>query len=310
MIPIREIASLLNPAPKGRRLLAIYRFFCDESYDSDPNGPEAVPVVPPGSPYVPATYVVAGFFAEEATWAEIERRWSEENRRVGVTRYHAANVNGRCEEFEGWSKEKRDTYAKNLLTILRDQKLSLSAVACGLLVRDYEEVLSPTARERFGSPHLACFKTVTTMIAQEMANRPGFQAKDRFAVVFDHTDIDTDQGIYNAFLGMKYTPSYMFGERLATCNPGTWKEYVELQAADLIAYEGFRSLHGIHKTGMIAARRSLESLFSDNGFMSYYLDRDSLTKLKPQIERATCDPRGFILQIGLHDDMGIGKPLP
>jgi hypothetical protein len=58
------------------------------------------------------------------------------------------------------------------------------------------------------------------------------------------------------------------------------------------------------------AREALESLFSNNGFVSYYLDRDSLTKLKPQLERATCEPNGFILQIGLRDDMGIGIPLP
>src|SRR5271170_463193 len=130
MIPIAEIASVLNPAPKGRRYLAIYRFYCDESYDGNPNAPNAVPMADRNAAYVPATYIVAGFFAEEATWTEIERRFTRENERAGVRRYHAANVNGRTGEFEGWDKPKRDTYAKNLLDIVRDQGMDLHAVAC------------------------------------------------------------------------------------------------------------------------------------------------------------------------------------
>jgi len=310
VIPIAEIASILNPAPKGRRYLAIYRFFCDESYDANPNAPNAVPMADPNAAYVPATYIVAGFFAEEATWTEIERRWKRENERVGVTRYHAANVNGKTGEFAGWSNEKRDTYSKNLLAILRDQKMGLHAIACGLLVRDYEDILSPAARDRFGPPHLACFKTVVATIAQEMARRNIFQPEDRFAVIFDHTNIEEDREKDSAFLGMKYHPSYIFGGKLATCNPGTWEDFVELQPADLIAYEGFKALHQIHTTGDVRARKSLNSLFSDNGFVSTYLDRRTLSAMKPMIEASDCQSQGFILQFDLQSDRGFGIPLP
>src|SRR5258708_4517458 len=137
MIPIRDIASVLNPARKGRRFLMIYRFFCDESYDSDPNA-EAAPQASCG-PHIPASYVVAGFLAEENIWSEIERRWDEENQRVGVKRYHASDLNGFRREFEGWKPAQQLEYSKNLLKILRDQKHNLNAVASGLMVRDYEE---------------------------------------------------------------------------------------------------------------------------------------------------------------------------
>ncbi len=251
-------------------------------------------MVDPSASYVPATYVVAGFFAEEATWTEIERRWTRENERVGVTRYHAANVNSRTGEFEGWSRTKRDIYARSLLDIIRDQGMDLHAVACGMLVRDYENAISPEGRERFGSPYLACFKTLIAVIAQELESRD-FDPKDRFAVLFDHNNHDRE--VDSVFLGMKYHPSYKYGHRLATCNPGTWEEYIELQAADLIAYETFKALHEVHRTGDVKARKSLESLFSDNGFLGYYLDRPTLNLVKPQLEAATCEPNGFILQL-------------
>jgi hypothetical protein len=109
---------------------------------------------------------------------------------------------------------------------------------------------------------------------------------------------------------MKFHPSYPFGGKLASCNPGTWREYIQLQAADFIAYESFKALHQIHATGVVAARKSVESLFSDNGFMSYYLGKKDFLKLKPMLENATCGPNGFIVQIDLRADMGIGIPLP
>jgi hypothetical protein len=96
---------------------------------------------------------------------------------------------------------------------------------------------------------------------------------------------------------------------LATCNPGTWQEYIQLQAADFIAYESFKALHKVHSSGAVVARTALQSLFSDNGFMSYYLDRKTLLQLKPMVEGATCEPNGFIAQMDLRDDMGIGIPL-
>jgi len=272
VISIREIASVLNPARKGRRFLAIYRFFCDESYDSDPNAANTITAATAG-PHIPASYVVAGFFAEEAVWAEIEQRWSEENRRAGVTRYHATYVNSRTGEFEGWGKDQQDAYSKNLLKILRDQNKKLYAIACGLLARDYEEVISAEGREKFGAPYVVCFKTVIGMIAQELEIR-NFEPDDKFAVVFDHGDHDVET--VDAFLRMKYHPDYRFGHRLASCTPGDWKEYIQLQAADLIAYETFKMLHGFNKTGTLKARKSLESMFQDNGFMSYYLDRETL----------------------------------
>lgn len=312
MAPIREIPSALNKARNGRHFLSIYRFFCDESYDGDPNAPGSVASGRRDGDHVPATFVVAGFLADQDTWECITGPWQAENERQGVTRYHAVDLNGLRNEFsesKGWSRQKGVAYSKHLLGLIRDRGMDMHAIACGMLVRDYQDVISPEGRERFGPPHIACFKTVVSMIAQEIASlRFKFRPGDRFAVIFDQNRYGA--GLVKAFLGMKWHPSYPFGGTLASCSSGTWEEYVELQAADFVAYESFKALHRIHKTGTVMAREALESLFSNNGFVSYYLDRDSLTKLKPQLERATCEPNGFILQIGLRDDMGIGIPLP
>ncbi len=131
--------------------MATYWFVCDESYDSDPKtGTGMVFYRESDHPeYVPRTYVVGGFFAGEQTWADISKRWKAENERVGVRRYHAANVNARSGEFEGWDKEKQIAYSKNLVQILRDQKRNLHALSCAMWASDYYRIIGDEGRRNW-----------------------------------------------------------------------------------------------------------------------------------------------------------------
>jgi hypothetical protein len=74
----------------------IFRFFCDESYDSNLNKGQE-----------PKTYNVAGFFGDQKSWERLERRWDSKNTRVKVPRYHAAHLNAGTYEYEGWSPAKK-----------------------------------------------------------------------------------------------------------------------------------------------------------------------------------------------------------
>ena len=78
----------------------------DESYDSDPNQGGVV-FHTMGDQYVPKAYVVGGFFSDEITWGEIEGNWLTENKRAGVQRYHASQLNAREDEFKGWKKDQQ-----------------------------------------------------------------------------------------------------------------------------------------------------------------------------------------------------------
>lgn len=74
MIPIEEIAAVLNPGSRGKRYMALLKFFCDESYDSDPNkGIKNAARKVNGTSHVPRTYVVAGFLANDIVWGRIEK---------------------------------------------------------------------------------------------------------------------------------------------------------------------------------------------------------------------------------------------
>lgn len=293
MIPIRDIAGALNPSPEGRRYVAVFRFFCDESYDSDPKkGTGMLFYEQPERPlYIPRTYVVGGFFSDELTWAEVEKRWQEENERVGVRRYHAANVNARSEEFEGWDKETQQIpYSKNLIQILLDQKRKLHALSCSMWATDYYRIISDDGRRKLGKPYIACFKTCIATVAREMEIR-NFEPDDKFAVILDRNDFE-DEAV-KVFYEMKDTLEWPYCHRLATCAPGSWKEFVPLQCADLTAYETFRLIHDGAKGEMV--RKALKLMFIENGFLGYDFEPEGLRSLKTDLEQADCKDNGFVV---------------
>jgi hypothetical protein len=266
----------------------LFRFVCDESYDS-PKGNARRPKGSP--PFQPNTYVVAGFFANDKTWGKIEKQWDGKNNRVHVPRFHASHLNARTWEFDGWSKNRQIRYSKDMLKILKDQKHKLHAVSCGLLADEYRSIINDKGRENFGHPYLVCFKTCIAIIAKEM-EAGGFPPEDQFAVILDRNEFELDA--VRTFYELKDDPGFAYRSRLATCTPGSAKQVISLQPADFIAYETFRLLHEKrYKEPKI--RHVLKSMFDTNGFSGYYFEAETLNRIKEPLEAATCRPGGFVV---------------
>jgi len=288
--------------------MALFKFYCDESYDSDPHQDSDRVLSAAKNPYIPKTYVVGGFFTDEIAWGKIERSWDWKNARVGVSRFHASYLNARDGEYKGWGKNRQIRYAKDMLRILKKQGRRLHAVSCGMLVREYEQVISERGRLSLGNPYIACFKTCVAMIARGMNDpRGGFYPDDQFAVILDRNEFQTEA--VDIFYKMKDTVVFRDRNRLATCTPGAAEEVSPLQTADLIAYDTFRLLHSA-KGGVLKARKSLESMFDKNGFQGLYYGRDTLEKIKPKLESAAaagCAPNGFIINLTPEWDTSTGE---
>ena len=272
--------------------MAIFRFFCDEGYDSDPHQDSSRILSGDTSAHTPKVYVVAGFISDERCWAKIAKAWDEKNQRIGVRRFHASHLNARDGEFKGWSKNRQIRYAKDLLRILKERKKRIHAVSCGILARDYDRIVSPEGRKKLGHPYIACFKSCVAMIAQQMSTN-NFEPDDKFAVILDRNNLENEA--VKVFYKMKDSVEWPYSKRLATCAPGTWQDFTELQPADLIAYETFKLLLSRHSGRSV--RKSIESMFGKNGFLGYYFDSTTLELLKVPLETSECAPNGFIVQL-------------
>jgi hypothetical protein len=264
--------------------VAVFRFFCDESYDSDPKTGTGMPFYTPGiakPSYVPRIFVVAGFFCNELQWNDVEARWRTENIRAGVKRYHGAHVNARTGEFDGWSKEQQIEYSKNLTAILLDQGRCLHAISCAMWSSDYYRIIDEEGRRKLGIPYIACFKSCIALIAQEMEIR-GFPSEDKFAVILDPNEWE-DQAI-EVFYKMKDTAEWPYRHRLATCAPGSTEGFVPLESADLIAYETFRLIY-YGATGD-KIRKVLRSMFSTMDFLAIHWTLRHYCNLKNHLLQA------------------------
>jgi hypothetical protein len=225
---INEFGGIIHAAPMpARRYIVIFKFFCDESHDS-----------PKVKGVEPQSYVVGGFFSDQATWSKIETRWKRRNDLEGVPRYHAAHLNAGTWEYDGWKKSRRVTYSKEILKTLKGHHGKIHGICCGLFVDSYRRIISPEGQTKMGHPYMVCFKTVVAAIAKQMDEGDAFMPEDRFAVIVDRGDFDIEA--VRAFYKIKDDPKFPHRQRLETCTPGDSSILIGLQAADFVAYESLR----------------------------------------------------------------------
>jgi len=259
----------------------IFRFYCDESHDN-----------PRVKKTEPKSYVVGGLFGDARTFDEkVEPRWLAKNRRAKVARYHAAHLNARTREYEGWNPEQALRYSKRILAVLKDQNHKLHGFACGMHVDEYRRIISKDGQRKMGHPYLVCFKSVIAMVAEQM-DYGRFRREDTFAVIIDQNKDRVDGCRLDAeavrlFYEMKDNPKCSYRHRLESCTPENSEKLICLQPADFVAYELFRLMHG-KRNGAQEMRAVLDSMLGTTGFMFEMFGEESLTRLKSEIEKTVC----------------------
>ena len=144
-----------------------------------------------------------------------------------------------------------------------------------------------------GHPYLICFKSMIARIAEQISHPElGFQSGDRFTVVLDRNPLDIDA--VNIFYGMKDNPSFKYGSKLEDCVPGDAESFIGLQAADFVAYETFRLMHG-KRNGVAAIRQALNGMFGTTGFMGDLFNADVFERIKNDLDSRPAAPNGFVI---------------
>ena len=208
----------------------------------------------------------------------------------GVSRFHASHLNAHDHEFTGWTPQRSKRYTKTLLRIITSQKTKLHAHGIGMFAEEYEKIISPEGRAKFGHPYLACFKHCITSLAFKMESE-GWDASWKFSVIFDRNEFEDEAE--RLFYALKNHPQFKYRHRLGTCTRGSAEEFIPLQAADLIAYESYRFLH----TRKQRARKALEKMFQKNTFSGIVWDENMLRDVKAELEAMQCGTNGFIPMI-------------
>ncbi len=169
------------------------------------------------------------YVGRPAVWRDWTKDWSRAKKPIKVN--HAVDCANRKEEFEGWSRPRRDAYVAKILPVLARHKIMGVAVGIHMDAFRREMASHPELQEMFGEPYAACFQwAVQTLL--EMLDESG--GRDQ-RVAFFHECNNYQKEAEAAFAYVKTLK--VVDPRPISLTFGDKSEYVLLQAADILAYE-------------------------------------------------------------------------
>jgi hypothetical protein len=205
-------------------------------------------------------FCFGGWLAEEKVWTGIGVLWQQriayERRKHGTLhRYHATDCNGGYREYKDWSKPQRDQHTKKLLSIITRNKKNIRAICFGLDKKALDHHF-PQPNGDLSGAYLIAVRRVMKLIYT-------YVAKDRgHKVTIIHSDAPGYNGVIReAFDQLVNNPSFSHYRNLfTTITPLKWEDCIQLQPADMMAFEGFKVIDSDLHSTQPKIRRSLEAL--------------------------------------------------
>jgi len=197
--------------------VAVLKVFMDETGTHD------------GAPMV----AVGAVIADARVWREWTKDWDRAKKPAKV--YHATDCANLRGEWEGWSAVHRDEYVKALLPVIA--KHQLRGVVVGIDMPAYEKAMAahPHLKGMFGTPYSGCFQWAVQSIIGDAINS---NRKQR--VAFVHEENAYKGEALEAFDWVRRNKAR--SEAMVSFSFGSKADYVPLQAADIVAYEGAKAV--------------------------------------------------------------------
>lgn len=174
--------------------------------------------------------IVAGLLAHEQEWAQLQVDWLGALARFGLRKMHMSSCEAARKEFRDWSRDRRDLAISTFAEIIgrMDALMLISALSRSV----WERVATETRiTDAFPSPVDLCFNDC---FQKAIRWRKSSYVNQKVAVIFDERAESLDAWRRRANGYVRKYPSIIAG-----FDSGQSANEVALQAADMIAYEGF-----------------------------------------------------------------------
>lgn len=198
-------------------VVAVFKVFLDESGTHDDS----------------TVIAVGAYIGRPQTWRDWTKAWNKAKKPIKVM--HAADCQNFKNEFEGWDAERRDAFVRPLLPVIPAH--NLIGVVIGIRLEDFQAALAnrPDLMEVFGSPYGACVQWTMTRVMEILAEggKP-----ERIAFVHEVNQYKGEAMKAFEWVKEHHNPlvspvSLAFGSK---------EDFVPLQSADILAYEGAKFL--------------------------------------------------------------------
>ena len=243
----------------------MFKIYMDESGTHD------------GSPIV----TVAAYIARPLTWKAFTNKWNAKKKPIKV--FHSSECNGFKGEFEGWERAARDALVIRLTEVMRTH--NMMGFVTGLDLRSFEKAMAenPELKEMLPSPYGACFHWTIGNVMRML------DGKTNERLAFFHEINDYEDDAKDAFKFIR--ENRVHHKSGMTLSFGGKDDFVPLQAADILAYEGFKLL----QNPKARRRPSLEAMGSNLNISWYGPDNmpDLVNRLKLSNEQIKTFGRVF-----------------
>jgi hypothetical protein len=221
---------------------------------------------------------VAAYVAKPRTWETFTRRWNATKRPIKV--FHSSDCNAFEGEFEGWARADRDALVINLLKVVRERPMM--GFVTGLDLRAYEEAMTanPDLRELLPDPYGTCFHWTVGTIMEIIEKK-----RNNERLAFFHENNSFHKEAYEGFDWIKANRTTHTS--MMTLSFGGKDDFVPLQAADILAYEGYKLL-----IDPAARKRPSLVALGDNISIRWY-GRENMDKLVARLKLTSTQLKVF-----------------
>lgn len=219
--PIREFAGAVCGFGSPNPLLAMLVAYFDESGIHDHS----------------KVVSVAGLLADTSEWARLEQPWREQLSRPWLPKnlwFHAYECEEGVEQFDGIQRPVREALANGLTNAILDR--SMAFIGGSVFREDWERCTPQAFRNRFADPYDFCFEFAIQHVAEYVSEHfPGEFAAVVVAVPQDSRRLYVEK-IHDLY---QRSGAYPALGSLSFNRPQT---LIQLQAADLVAFEHYQQL--------------------------------------------------------------------
>jgi len=219
------------------------------------------------------TAVVAGYVGQVAAWKRFGRQWNEVLKEFGVKQMHRADLEafgGEYKRTKGWNEERRKKFLQRLYPII-DGHIK-EPIGSAVIVEDFESIVPTDIKNQLGGAYgwcaHHCIAAINVWCTERNYNRP-------------------IQYVFEAGTAGHGQVDKMLRELYSNRNDRDrfrirgWsfqdKSMTPLQAADVLAYEGFKQIENqVIDRGQRRERISFTHLVSTSDHHLQYWDRKRL----------------------------------
>lgn len=219
--------------------------------------------------------VLGSYLSPANAWASFELEWKACLTEYDIPHFHMTDYENRQAPFVGWSDDRRLALIERLVSIIN--RWTVGGVLVGIDLRHFYDVwvpsLTPGERE-IADPYVIC---LLALMGQHQFYFDQLEQSEQSPVAFvlERNTKSAAQSL--RFLseawryeGTLHVPSMTYGSR---------DEFLPLQAADILAYEGFKELKNRWDGSGRPLRKLLSRLRENNRIIGGLLTLESLNDI-------------------------------